>query len=121
MSKTTKSIHSRSAEATRPDLSPEQEAEICGLSLTQVLVLRQALEEAWPGPEYERAWDNIVKAMSVTLTEAAIMLGLPPVQLSHRARQGSIRAFQHRNRWRMWMAHLQEMKIRAENSEGRNE
>jgi len=109
MAKTTKSIHGRSAESTRPDLTPEQEAEICGLDLVQLLVLRQRLAEAWPGPDYERALDNYVKATSVTLNEAAIMLGLPPVQMSHRARQGSIRAFIHRNRWRMWMAHLREM------------
>ncbi len=105
----TKSIHSRSGESTRPDLTPEQEAEICGLDRGQILVLRQRLAEAWPGPQSERAWDNYVKATSITLAEAAIMLGLPPVQMSHRARQGSIKAFQHRNRWRMWMAHLREM------------
>ena len=105
----TKSIHGRSGESTRPDLTPKQESEICGLDLGQILVLRQRLDEAWPGPEFERARDNYVKATSITLAEAAIMLGLPPVQMSHRARQGSIKAFQHRNRWCMWMAHLREM------------
>ncbi len=109
MSKTIKSIHSRSGEATRPDLTPEQEAEICGLTLTQIMMLRQAMERASPGPASERAWDNYVKATSVTLTEAAIMLGIQPVQMSYRARQGLIKAFQHRTRWRMWMAHLREM------------
>ena len=104
-----KSFHGRSGESTRPDLTPEQEAEICGLDRGQILLLRQRLAEAWPGPASERAWDNYVKATSITLAEAAIMLGLPPVQMSHRARQGMIKAFQHRNRWRMWMAHLREM------------
>ena len=109
MPKTIKSIHSRSGEATRPDLTQEQEAEICELTLTQVMMLRQAMERAWPGPESERAWNNYVKATSVTLTEAAIILKLQPVQLRHRALLGSIKAFQHRNRWRMWLAHLREM------------
>ncbi len=109
MPKTTKSIHSRSGESTRPDLTPEQEAEICGLDPVRVRYLRLRLDLARPGPESERAWDDYVKATSITLAEAAIMLGLPPVQISHRARQGSIKAFQHRNRWRMWMAHLREM------------
>ena len=44
MPKTIKSIHSRSGEATRPDLTQEQEAEICELTLTQVMMLRQAME-----------------------------------------------------------------------------
>ena len=109
MPEITKSIHSRSGESTRPDLSPEQEAEICGLDRVRVLYLRQRLHQAHPGPASERAWDDYVKVTSVTLTEAAIMLGLPPVQMLHRAHQGSIKAFQHRNRWRMWMAHLREM------------
>lgn len=109
MAKTTKSIHGRSAESTRPDLTPEQEAEICGLDPDRVRYLRHRLDQAHPGPQYEIALDNYVKATSITLAEAAIMLGLPPVQMSHRARQGSIRAFIHRNRWRMWMAHLREM------------
>ena len=67
MPNTTKSIHSRSAEATRPDLTPEQEAEICGLAPGRVLYLRQRLDQAHPGPEYERAWDEYIKATSVTL------------------------------------------------------
>ena len=110
MPNTTKSIHSRSAEATRPDLTPEQEAEICGLAPGRVLYLRQRLDQAHPGPASERAWDEYVKATSVTLAEAAIILGIPPVQMLHRAQQGMITAFQHRNRWRMWLAHLREMK-----------
>ncbi len=109
MPKTTKSIYSRSGETTRPDLSPEQEAEICRLDPVRILYLRHRLDKAHPGPESERAWDEYVKETSVTLTEAAIMLGIQPVQMSHRAHQGSIKAFQHRNRLRMWMAHLQEM------------
>ena len=109
MPKLTKSIQSRSGESTRPDLSTEQEAKICGLDRARVFYLRQRLDEAHPGPASERAWDNYVKATSVTLTEAAIMLGTQPVQMSHRARQGSIKAFQHRNRWRMWLAELREM------------
>ena len=43
----------RSGESTRPDLTPKQESEICGLDLGQILVLRQRLDEAWPGPEFE--------------------------------------------------------------------
>ena len=109
MPEITKSIHSRSGESTRPDLTPEQEAEICGLDPGRVFYLRQRLDQAHPGPASERAWDDYVKATSVTLTEAAIMLGIQPVQMSYRARQGLIKAFQHRTRWRMWMAHLREM------------
>ena len=97
-------------ESTRPDLSPEQEAEICGLDPDRISYLRYRLDQAHPGPEFERAWDDYVKATSVTLAEAAIMLGLQPVQMSHRARQGLIKAFQHRNRWRMWLADLREIK-----------
>ena len=109
MPEITKSIHSRSGESTRPDLSPEQEAEICGMDLGQIFVLRQALDRAYSGPEFERAWDKYVKATSVSLTEAAIILGRSPVQLKSLANQGSLRAFQHRNRWRMWLAYLRDM------------
>lgn len=121
MSEIIQSIHSRSGESTRPDLTQEQEAEICGLTLTQVMVLWQAMERALPGPTSEIAWNNYVKATSVTLAEAAVMLGIQPVQMSHRARQGSIKAFQHRNRWRMWMAHLREMQLRAVSSDGKKQ
>ena len=103
MSETTKSIHSRSGEATRPDLPPKREAEICGLSLAQILELRQALEDARPGPEYERAWDNYVKATSVPVTDAAIMVGCRPADWSKLAHYSLIPVFKHRERWRMWM------------------
>ena len=106
MSKITKSIYSRSGESTRPDLSPEQEAEICGMDLGQILALRQALDRAYSGPEFERAWDKYVKATSVSITEAAIMIGRPPAQLKEMASRGSIKAFQHRNRYRIWLANL---------------
>ena len=109
MSEITKSIHSRSGESTRPDLSPEQEAEICGMDLGQILALRQALDRDYSGPQFERDWDKYVKATSVALTEAAIMLGRPPVQLKDSANRGAIRAFHHRNRWRMWLADLRDM------------
>ena len=107
MPEITKSIHSRSGESTRPDLSPEQEAEICRLDADLILSLRHKLDQAPPGPQSERAWDEYVKATSVSITEAAIMIGRPPVQLKELASRGSIKAFQHRNRWRIWLAHLE--------------
>ncbi len=114
MAKPTKYIDRRIGEITRPDISPEQEAEICGLSPAEVRILRQRLEEANPGPEYERAWDDCVRFLSVNVSAVATALGLPPVQVLHRARQGSMRAFQHHNRWHMWKAHLaEEMEARG--------
>ena len=108
MPKSTKCFHRHISEITRPKLSPEKEAEICGLRPTEVQTLLQRLEEAPPGPEYQKAWDDCVQIMSVPLSEAATALRIAPVQMSHRVRQGSIRAFQHRSRWRMWTAHLLE-------------
>ncbi len=119
MAKPTKYIDRRIGEITRPDISPEQEAEICGLSVAEVRILRQRLEEAHPGPEYERAWDDCVRFLSVALYEAGTVLGLAPVQMMHRARQGQIRAFQHHNRWRMWKAHVvEEMEARGMSWDG---
>ncbi len=108
MAKPTKYMDRRIFEISRPDLSPEQEAEICGLSPTEVRILLQRLEEAPPGPESEKARDDCVKFLSVALYEAGTALGLAPVQMTHRARQGLIRAFQHHNRWRIWKAHVAE-------------
>ncbi len=106
MSQITKSIYSRSGESIRPDLTIEQEAEFCGLDSDTVLSLRYKLDQAPPGPRSERAWDEYVKATSVSITEAAIMIGRPPAQLKEMASRGSIKAFQHRNRYRIWLANL---------------
>ncbi len=109
MDESTKSVYSRTAELTRPDLSLEEEAEICGIDKDKLYFLRYNLEHAPPGSRHEAALNRYAKATSVTLAEAAVMLGRPPVRLETQVRRGSIPAFKHRNRWRIWMADLRKM------------
>ncbi len=88
---------------TRPNLSAEQEAELSGLSLNEMVALRQALEDAKGGEEYDKASDAYIKVLSIPLTDAAAPFGVPPDRLVKLVRLGWVDAFKHRNRWRIWL------------------
>ena len=94
-------------EMTREDLSPEQEAELSGLSVNEMLTIRQALDDAKGSDRYDQAWDAYVKVLSVPLTDAAAPLGVPPNRLLKLVRQGWVKAFKHQNRWRIWLFDFQ--------------
>jgi len=95
---------------TREDLSAEQEAELSGLSVNEMLTIRQALDDAKGSDRYDQAWDAYVKVLSVPLTDAAAPLGVPPNRLLKLVRQGWVNAFKHQNRWRIWLFEFQVLK-----------
>ncbi len=107
LSKQTRRTDAYLAEMTRWDLSAEQEAEISGLSVNDMVALRQALEDAKRSVRYDNAWDAYVKVLSVPLTDAAAPLGVPPNRLLKLVRQGWVKAFKHQNRWRIWLFDFQ--------------
>lgn len=92
------------AEMTRPNLSAEREAELSGLSVNEMGALRQALEDAKGGEEYDKAWDAYINVLSIPLTDAAGPFGVPPERLLKLTRLGWVDAFKHRNRWRIWLS-----------------
>jgi len=91
-----------SAAATRPAVSPEEEAEVCELPLYQVRELHERLEQSDPGPERRKALDDCVERLSIPIPEAAIILGVAPKALSVSVRGGLEGAFQHKGQWRIW-------------------
>ncbi len=95
------------AEMTREDLSAEQEADLSGLSVNEMVALRQALGDAKSSDRYDNAWDAYVKVLSVPLTDAAAPLDVPPNRLLKLVRQGWVSAFKHRSRWRIWLFDFQ--------------
>ncbi len=97
------------AEMTREDLSAEQEAELSGLSVNEMVALRQALEDAKRSDRYDNAWDAYVQVLSIPVSEASVPLNVPPDRMMKLVRQGWVRAFKHRNRWRMWLFDFQVM------------
>ncbi len=88
---------------TRPDLSPEQEAELSGQSVDKMLALRQALDDANGGDQRDQAWDAYVSVLSIPISDAALPLGVSPDHMLKSVRQGWTSAFKHRNRWRIWL------------------
>ena len=94
------------AEMTRPDLTPEQEAKLSRLSEDEILLLRQELADTEGSERYFYAWDDLVKALSVPLAEASILLRIPQHNMLKLIRRSWIRAFKHRNRWRIWLYHI---------------
>ncbi|MGR3343544.1 MAG: hypothetical protein ACU0DI_10040 [Paracoccaceae bacterium] len=106
-SKRTRRSDAYLGEMTREDLSAEQEAELSGLSVNEMLTIRQALDDAKGSDRYDQAWDAYVKVLSVPLTDAAAPLGVPPNSLLKLVRQGWVKAFKHQNRWRMWLFDFQ--------------
>ena len=95
------------AEMTREDLSAEQEADLSRLSVNEILIIRQALEDTKGSDKYGAAWDAYIKALSIPLTDAAAPLGVPPDRLSKLMRQGWVDAFKHKNRWHIWLFDFQ--------------
>ncbi len=112
MSKLTKSHLSRSGELTRPDITLEEEAEICGMDVHQVRQWREALDEVSPGSDYERLWDSYVKLTSITVDEAAVMSSCPPEIFKKLIDRGVYKYFIHRGRRRIWLADFENRKTR---------
>jgi hypothetical protein len=97
-----------SAAATRPEISPKEEAEICELPVVRVRMLREKLVTSEPGPRRKEAIDECVKWLSISLQEAAVILGVRPKDLS--ARNSPLQGvFQHKGKWRIWMAAVRDL------------
>jgi hypothetical protein len=97
-----------SAAATRPEISPEEEAEVCELPVNQVRELHEKLAKSQPGPSRQEAMDDCIKWLSIPIPEAAIILGIPTKDLS--LRNYPIHgAFQHNGKWRIWMAAVRDL------------
>jgi len=100
--------YSSSAEATRPNISPEKEAEYCSLPVHQVRELRKRLEESNSGSNKQKALNDCVRLLSITATEAATIIGMTPSVLTRILRYygGDGFYFQHKGRWRIWTAYV---------------
>ncbi len=108
-SKRTKATFAYLGEMTRPDLSPEKEAKLSGLSVNEMLTIRQALDDAKGSNLYDQAWDAYVQVLSIPVSEASVPLNVPPDRMVKLVRQGWVQAFKHRRRWRMWLFNFQLM------------
>ena len=106
-SKRTKAAFAYLGEMTRPDLSPEQEAELSGLSVNEMLTIRQALDDAKGSDRYDQAWGAYVQVLSIPVSEASVPLNVPPDRMMKLVRKGWVRAFKHQNRWRIWLFDFQ--------------
>ena len=103
------STYARTILAMRPDVSPEQEAELSGLSVDEILALRQRLDNASSRVVFDKAWGANVLALSVSLADASNSISIGAAQLANRAGNGSIRAFKHHGRWRIWLSDLKDL------------
>ena len=110
--------YSSSAAATRPEVSPKEEAEVCELSVTQVHALREKLEQSEPGPSRQRAMNDCVKWLSVQISEAAIIVRIPLKDMTLAAHRGTEGAFQHKGRWRMWIVAVRDTEKQVRASRG---
>jgi hypothetical protein len=88
--------------ATRPDLSLEEEAKVCGVAVGDVAAAWQDLEQAKTMKDYDAAWDRWIKMASMPIAEAAREFGVPQAKYAEMARYNYTRAFIHRGRWRLW-------------------
>jgi hypothetical protein len=104
-----------SAAATRPAVLPEEEAEVCELSVSQVRGLREKLEQSEPGPSRQRAMNDCVKWLSVPISEAATIIKVPLKSMMSAAHHHTDGTFQHKGRWRMWIVAVRdtEQQVRA--------
>jgi hypothetical protein len=101
--------YSSSAESTRPNISPEKEAEYCRLAVSQVRALRERLENSDPGHDHQKALNQCVKMLSMTATEATTLHGgVSPNYVTQWLRSfgGDGFYFQHKGRWRIWTAYV---------------
>lgn len=97
-------------EMTREDLSAEQEAELSGLSVNEMLTIRQELDDAKGSDRYGQAWDAYVQVLSIPVSDASAPLNVPPDRMMKLVRKGWVRAFKHQNRWRIWLFEFQVLK-----------
>ena len=108
MSSNSRTHYYSSAAATRPEISPEEEAEVCELPVNQVRELHDKLETSEPGPSRQKAMGDCINSLRIPLLEAAIILGVPTKDLS--LRNYPIHgAFQHNGKWRIWMAAVRDL------------
>ena len=105
----TKLPYTNLALKTRPKLSLEEETKVCGVDEGDILMAWADLDRNLGRNYHEAACDRYIKLASVSISEAAIELGRPSSQMLPLARQGRIPVFKHRERWRIWKAHLREM------------
>ncbi len=107
-----------SAAATRPAVSPDEEAEACELPVSQVRELRETLEKSEPGLSRQEAINDCVEWLSLPIGEAAIIVRVPLKDMTLAAHQGTDGAFQHKGRWRMWIVAVRDAEKQVRASRG---